>query len=204
MLVILGALSLLWVKLSSLLRFFFDWVWSEDMGVIRLSCSLILIFMVVLVVFFFQSLLSSSWLCLMCCFLIVFDTSLSAFLWSHLRHHQHYHYQLTFGLAGLLLGWLAYFLNIYGSSPLSFLLSHLRYYQYHSEEYVHNIFNDIHTNNIERTWRPLKTHISHTKRNMKSDVLETYINAFLCIMNGNKGQFYSNFMHIMTTYLNEP
>ena len=26
-----------------------------------------------------------------------------------------------------------------------------------------------------------------TKRNMKSDVLKTYINAFLCIMNCNKG-----------------
>ena len=39
---IFEALSLTWVKLSSHLRIAFDLVWSEDMGVIRISCLLIL------------------------------------------------------------------------------------------------------------------------------------------------------------------
>ena len=99
---------------------------------------------------------------------------------------------------------MASYVNVRANTSNITQLGYTHYWVNHSEEYVHNIFNDIHTNNIERTWRSLKTYISHTKRNMKSDVLETYINAFLCIMNGNKGQFYSNFMHIITTYLNEP
>ena len=54
-------------------------------------------------------------------------------------------------------------------------LCYTHYWVNHTEGYVHNIFSDIHTNNIA-----IKTYISHTnhtKRNIKSNVLKTYINS---------------------------
>ena len=57
----------------------------------------------------------------------------------------------------------------------------------HSLNYVDPISPHIHTNNIERSWRSLKSFISYTKRSMAADVLETYINTFLLKINNSRG-----------------
>jgi hypothetical protein len=82
-------------------------------------------------------------------------------------------------------------------------LGYTHFWVNHTTEWVNDIFPEIHTNTIERTWRSLKSFISHTKRSMSLEVLETYINAFLCIINSDKANFYSTFMDILRIYIND-
>jgi hypothetical protein len=71
----------------------------------------------------------------------------------------------------------------------------------HKEQWVHDIFTQIHTNNIERSWRSLKSYISGQKRTLSADILNTYINAFVAMANTDKDAFFDILMTIFATYL---
>lgn len=52
------------------------------------------------------------------------------------------------------------------------------YYINHSVQFVDPVQPFIHTNGIERTWRSLKASISHSKRNVPQDKIQTYLDSF--------------------------
>ena len=52
------------------------------------------------------------------------------------------------------------------------------YFVNHSLTFVDPINNDIHTNNIERTWRSLRASISHTKRSLPHDKILGFLDTF--------------------------
>jgi hypothetical protein len=49
----------------------------------------------------------------------------------------------------------------------------------HSERFVHEKFSFIHTNNIERNWRALKSSISYIKYSVKEERINEYIHSFM-------------------------
>ena len=53
------------------------------------------------------------------------------------------------------------------------------YWVNHSIEYVNSENSAIHTNNIERVWRSLKSFISHIKRPVSETILDGYIDSFV-------------------------
>ena len=65
------------------------------------------------------------------------------------------------------------------------LQSHLEPFPYehywvnHTERWVDEMFRDIHVNGIERSWRSLKQSISHLKRPLTEDLLDSHIAMFI-------------------------
>ena len=57
-------------------------------------------------------------------------------------------------------------------------LGYEHYFINHSVEFVDPIQNFIHTNNIERTWRSLRASISHIKRSISQDKIQSFIDSF--------------------------
>ena len=49
----------------------------------------------------------------------------------------------------------------------------------HSEEWVHSMLPEIHTQNIENRWRRFKMSINHKKRHLEKDILDSYVNSFI-------------------------
>ena len=52
------------------------------------------------------------------------------------------------------------------------------YYINHSIEFVDPVQNFIHTNNIERSWRSLRASISHVKRSLSEEKIQSFIDTF--------------------------
>ena len=52
------------------------------------------------------------------------------------------------------------------------------YYINHSIEFVDATQKFIHTNNIERSWRSLRASISHVKRSLSEDKLQSFLDTF--------------------------
>lgn len=52
------------------------------------------------------------------------------------------------------------------------------YFINHSLHFVDPIQPWIHTNNIERTWRSLKASISHVKRSLSNENIQSFIDSF--------------------------
>jgi len=69
-------------------------------------------------------------------------------------------------------------------------LGYEHYWVSHKDEWVHNLFKDIHTQNIERSWRTFKSYISTTKRTLDVPIIQSYINAFLIFANSNNIVFF--------------
>ena len=65
-------------------------------------------------------------------------------------------------------------------------LGYEHYWVNHSETWVNEVSPDVHTNNIERTWRSLKGSISYIKRSMQPEILDEYINTFILKANTTK------------------
>ena len=76
------------------------------------------------------------------------------------------------------------FSNKYSSYVTRFGRSHLEeegfdhYFVNHSLNFVDPIKTFIHTNNIERTWRSLRTSISHVKRSLTDENIDSFLNTF--------------------------
>ena len=70
----------------------------------------------------------------------------------------------------------------------------------HSNEWVNQNFSDVHTNTVERGWRNLKSSISVTKRTLRSEILESYINTFMIFNNSLPEHAYEIFMSILKDY----
>jgi len=49
----------------------------------------------------------------------------------------------------------------------------------HSERFVDPYLDFVHTNNIERTWRSLRSSISLVKRSLSNEVIDSYLNTFI-------------------------
>ena len=71
----------------------------------------------------------------------------------------------------------------------------------HSQEWVHSHLPDVHTQNIENTWRRLKSSISHVKRHLSKEILDDYISVFMMRYNLNENDFFYAFIEIMKTVL---
>jgi len=82
-------------------------------------------------------------------------------------------------------------------------LEYEHYWISHKEMWVHDLFPSIHTNNIERSWRSLKSYISKQKRSLSAAVLDSYINAFVAMANSDQNSYFDIIMDIISTYLNQ-
>ena len=49
----------------------------------------------------------------------------------------------------------------------------------HSERFVHDKFSFVHTNNVERHWRALKSSISYIKYSVKEERVDQYLHSFM-------------------------
>ena len=69
----------------------------------------------------------------------------------------------------------------------------------HRHEFVNQIFDDIHINNLERKWRSLKNYISHTRRGgMTPEILQCYIDSFLLSSIVDLNIYYDVIFHIFS------
>ena len=71
----------------------------------------------------------------------------------------------------------------------------------HSFHYVDPADNTNHTNNIERVWRSLKRSISHIKRSVPEDILDSYIDTFVLKYNVGEEIFADVIFSIMRTFI---
>jgi hypothetical protein len=71
------------------------------------------------------------------------------------------------------------------------------HYINHSQHYVHPIQNWLHTNNIEGTWRRLKSHVSHVKKNVKDSYIEDYLTSFMFKTSLKKDQIFEVLIEIL-------
>ena len=79
----------------------------------------------------------------------------------------------------------------------------------HSERFVHEKFSFVHTNNIERNWRSLKSTISYVKYSVREERIHEYLQSYMlrCLCRKDKRYFmllsviHAYYQHHMATYL---
>jgi len=73
------------------------------------------------------------------------------------------------------------------------------YFVNHSLQFVDPVQSFIHTNNIERTWRSLRASISHIKRSLSDEVIQSFIDTFHFQNFFKETDLYDIFLQILVT-----
>lgn len=70
----------------------------------------------------------------------------------------------------------------------------------HSESFVHDKFSFVHTNNIERNWRALKSSISYIKYSVKEERITEYLHSFMLRQICSKDKLYFMMLKVLRQY----
>jgi len=76
------------------------------------------------------------------------------------------------------------------------------YFINHSLHFVDPVQSFIHTNNIERAWRSLKTSISHVKRSLTDDNIDSFLDTFHFQTFFSQENLYDVFLQILVSISN--
>lgn len=79
-------------------------------------------------------------------------------------------------------------------------LGYSHYFINHSLEFVDPIQNFIHTNNIERSWRSLRASISHVKRSISEEKIQSFIDTFQFYNFFSQDAMYDVFLQMILYY----